>query len=148
MLHLSHLHPGNPSEVAQRRKDEVREPRPNEHSGHYPHEPLVAADGPAVRLRRIARRMVVQRVHEADVYQSRRPNHSSWFDQPFAHSPSEAEADALRRQGEQDVEAPAEGSDVVEFLDGYHLKAIGVRVSECLKYKGSQKSLRHHMTTT
>lgn len=98
-------------------------PLPDEDRSHDVHEPTIAGDRPAIGLCRVAWGLIVQRIHEADVNQSRRPDHSSRLDEPFAHRARETEADALCRKCEQYVEPPSEGVDVVELLkrdDGVH----------------------------
>ena len=52
--------------------------------------------------------MVVECVDEGRIDECLRPNHGGRLNQEFAHKACDAKANALRRNGKQNVEAPAE----------------------------------------
>jgi hypothetical protein len=104
--------PSNPGEVAESGDDEVGEPRPDEHDSHHDHEPLVTTDRPAIGSCRISPAVIVQGVHETNVDQGTRPDHSSGLDEELANGSSKTKAETLGGQSEKSVETPAELASV------------------------------------
>lgn len=59
----------------------------------------------------------MQGIHERNVDKRRRPQHGCRLDEPPSDRTSKTETKTLRRDSEEDVEAPAKRRQVVELLD-------------------------------
>lgn len=63
--------------------------------------------------------MVVQGIHETNVDQRTRPDHGCRLNEELPNGTGQAEAETLRRQGEDQIESPTKlaGLEVVELLE-------------------------------
>lgn len=109
--------PGDPGKSAERRDDEVREPRPNEHAPHTIHEPSVTGYRPAIGLGRVTLPVIVKSIQETNVDQSARPDHSCGLNKELPDRTCKSETETLCRKGKEDVKTPAKRTcvEIVEF---------------------------------
>lgn len=118
------------SDIAQERRNAVRNPLPEEGTTSNDHEELVAAHGPAVS--RVGGTTAVQSIHDRAGDESCGPDHSSGPDEEAAHNTSETETHDLGGHDEQNLEAPSPRLTVEDLLGDEN----GDGVADCCSGSG------------
>lgn len=114
--HIGRRNPADPVEVGETLGYPTREPVPDKTPGKHVEEVPVSTNAPSIGHRRIGRLVIVESIHESRLCQGLGPDHGGRPDQEPADDSSHAEPDALRREDEEHLEAPAEMLLVEDLL--------------------------------
>ncbi len=116
--------PGDPAEPRQALEEIAGEPVPQEGAGEDHHEPLVAADAPAVGARGVGGRMVVEGVKEGAVDEVGRPDHGGRPDEESPGQSGQPVARAERRDAKHDLPQPPKVLLVPHALGNHNVGGI------------------------
>lgn len=118
------LGPADKGEIGKTLENPAWKPIPDERGNEHDQEVIVLVDLPAVGLRGIWLRAVVQRVKQLRVHEGRRPDHSRWPDEETSCQAGQPEARAEGRDAKQNLEAPAEVLLVPILLGDQNIRSI------------------------
>lgn len=96
----------------------------DKHGSQDVEEISVSADDPAIAVGAVALALIMQGVEEGRVGELVRPEHGGWPDQKSAAETGETNADQLRAECEEQLEAPSQ-VDIVEGLALQCEKGVG-----------------------
>lgn len=106
--HIIGRDPADPVEIGESLSDPTGEPVPCEAPGKNVEKVPVSTNPPSIGRGGIGRFVIVESIHESRLGQGLRPDHGRRPDQESAHDSGHAKADALCRQYEEHLKAPAE----------------------------------------
>lgn len=117
--------PAGEGEVGQELSDPSWEEIPDERSGKDVQEPPVASNGPAVGLRWVRWRVVMESVEQGCVDQVRWPDHGRWPDQETTDETCHTETYHLGGDDKQHLETPTEMLTIEFLLCQENISGIG-----------------------
>jgi len=109
----------------------TREPVPHKRPDEHVKEVSIPRDRPSVALGRICLAMIVEGIDECSIHKSTRPNHGCRFHKIFTHQASDSKTNALRCDGQQNVEAPAKVLSIKASLSNNGVGKVADTTPKC-----------------